>query len=148
MNKRVVNAKNREFIYSEAEKLYVYDLLTIEETAKKAKVSPRTVSNWKEKGDWDTKRAAFLKSKQAFHKDLYEFARKLMDDMIANIDNKEDISSAKSSLFCRMLPLIVKIKEYEDVVNKHDEKTEKKGLSPEILRTIEEEILGIKRNVK
>jgi len=143
-----VNKQNRELIYSEAERLYVYDLLTIEETAKKIKVSPRTISYWKERGDWDVKKQSFLKSKQAFHKDLYELARKLMDGILIDIENNEEISSSRSSLFCKMLPLIVKIKEYEDVVNKYEEKPEKKGLSPEILRKIEEEILGIKRNVK
>ena len=46
--------------------------------------------------------------------------------------------------FTRMLPLIGKVKEDEDEAKANEKQEERKGLTPELIKTIEEEILGIK----
>ena len=40
--------------------------------------------------------------------------------------------------------LITKIKEYEDIVSQKESKTESKGITPDFVQLIEEEILGIR----
>lgn len=138
---------NKSLYFNEAERIYVYELASIEETAAKVNVSPRTIAIWKVKGDWDVKRKKYLKSKQAFHEELYDFARKLMHDIKTDLENGVKVDTGRMYAFTRMLPLITKIKEYEDVAAlMKDKPSESKGLTKDIIRTIEEEILGMKSN--
>ena len=138
---------NKSLYINEAERIYVYELASVEETAAKVNVSTRTISMWKSKGDWDVKRKRFLHSKQAFHEELYDFARKIMREIKTDLENGEKVDTGRMYAFTKMLPLITKIKEYEDVATlMKDKPTESKGLTKEIIRTIEEEILGMKPN--
>lgn len=142
-----MNLNNKFLHFNEAERIYVYELATIEETASKANVSTRTIAEWKLKGDWDIKRKQFLKSKQAFHEELYDFARKIMHEIKVDLENGEKIDTGRMYAFTKMLPLITKIKEYEDVAAlMKDKPQENKGLTKDIIKTIEEEILGMKSN--
>lgn len=141
-----MNLNNKFLHFNEAERVYVYELATIEETASKANVSPRTIAEWKIKGDWDVKRKRYLKSKQAFHEELYEFARKILRDIKTDWENGEQVDTGRMYSFTRMLPLITKIKEYEDVaalMKEKDKKKESKGLTKEVIRSIEENVLGM-----
>lgn len=135
---------SKSLYFNEAERVYVYEHLSIDETAAKVNVAPRTIANWKVKGDWDSKRKKYLKSKQAFHEELYEFARKLMQDIKIDLDNGEKVDTGRMYAFTRMLPLIAKVKDYEEIVSIKEKSTENKGLTKELIRTIEEEILGMK----
>ena len=132
--------------YNEAERLYVYDHLGIEEIASKLNLGSRTVRNWKDENDWDKKRKEYLKSKQAFHEELYEFARKLMHSIQEDLANGEKVDPGRMYAFTRMLPLITKIKEYEDISSKKEKIQENKGLTEDIIKLIEEEVLGITGN--
>ena len=134
---------------NEAERLYVYELLSMEEVASRLHITSRTVANWKAKGDWEIKKKRFLKSKQAFHEELYEFARKILRDIKSDLENGEKVDTGRMYAFTKMLPLITKIKEYEDVatlMKEKDKQKESKGLTKEIIRSIEEDILGMKSN--
>jgi len=138
---------NNKFLhFNEAERIYVYELATIEETAAKANVSPRTIAEWKIKGDWDVKRKRYLKSKQAFHEELYEFARKIMKEIKTDVENGTKVNTGRMYAFTKILPLITKIKEYEDIValmKGKDKNKESKGLTKEVIRSIEENVLGM-----
>lgn len=138
---------SKSLYFNEAERIYVYELRSVEETAAKVNVCSRTIIKWKLNGDWDTKRRQFLKSKQAFHEELYDFARKIMHEIKADLENGEKIDTGRMYAFTKMLPLITKIKEYEDVALLMKNKPqENKGLTKDIIKTIEEEILGMKSN--
>ena len=135
---------NKAYLYNEAERFYVYNECTIDETASKLELNPKTICRWKAKGNWDQKREEFRKSKQAFHSELYEFARKLMRDISSDMDNGKKIDPGRMYAFTRMLPLIGKVKEYEDEAIAGEKQEKNKGLTPDLIKTIEEEILGIK----
>lgn len=137
---------SKAHLYNEAERLYVHELKTVAETAKKVNVSVLTISKWKEKGEWELKRKDYLKSKQAFHQELYEFARKLMKDISTDMDNGEKVDPGRMYAFCKVIPMFVKVKEYEEAAGKKDEKQEHRGLTPELIRDIEEKVLGITYN--
>ena len=51
--------------YNEAERLYLYDNLSIDEICKQLNLSRRTVYYWKNKFHWDKKRAERFKNKEA-----------------------------------------------------------------------------------
>lgn len=137
---------SKEYLANEAERLYVYDYNSIDEISAKMNVSQKTLCRWKEKFDWEYKRKSFLKSKQSFHQELYEFARKLMKDISADIDSGEKIDPGRMYAFCRIIPMFTKVKDYEDGVAKKDRPEKSRGLTPELIAQIEEEVLGITRN--
>lgn len=137
---------NKQYLFVEAERQYIYKFMTIEEISSRLNVSTKTLTKWKEQGDWNNKRKEFLKSKQSFHEEMYVFARKLMNDIMADIDNGEKIDPGRMYAFCRIIPMFVKVKNYEDIVHKPEEKGKQKGLSAELIEQIEREVLGINPN--
>jgi len=135
----------RNELFAEAEKMYVIDQCNLEKIAEELALNSKTVIRWKQHGNWEEKRAEYIKSKQMFHEELYHFARKLMHSIEADIEKGEKTDSAKMYTFLRMLPSITKVKEYEEVMNKKQTLAEDKtSLTPEDVREIEE-LLGIKR---
>jgi len=131
--------------FYEAEKMFVHENLTSAEIAARLKLSEKTIRAWRNEGGWVEKRNQYLRKDVAFHEELYEFSRKLMRTINSDIENGQKTNTGQLYTFSKILSLITKVKEYEDVVAKKD-KRRKKGLSPEIIRQIEEEILGIKHN--
>ena len=69
-----------------------------------------------------------------------------MKDISCDMDNGEKIDPGRMYAFCRIIPMFTKVKDYEDVVAKKDEHNKPKGLTPELISQIEEEILGIKHS--
>jgi len=131
---------------SEAENLFVYKLKTVETIANELNLSRKTVMVWKEKGDWEHKRKLYLKSKLAFHEEIFEFARKIMKDISEDMENGNKIDASRMYAFCKIVPMFMKVKDYEDVMAAIKGKKEKpKGLTADIIAQIEEEVLGIQR---
>lgn len=136
----------KDLLSSDAERMYVVEQHGLERIADDLGLNIKTVFAWKQEGDWEAKRFEFIKSKQMFHEDLYNFARKLMRSIEADIDEGRKSDNGKLYTFTKMLPLITKIKQYEDIVAKKQEDTkDKTTLSTEDVREIEE-LLGIRRH--
>lgn len=135
---------NKEYLANEAERLYVISCNTVDEIASKLNISTKTVCRWKDKFDWEQKKLSYTRSKQCFHEELYEFARKLMDGISADLEAGEKVDPGRMYAFCRVIPMFAKVKDYEDVVSKKDKKpTTPRGLTPDVVAQIEEEVLGI-----
>ena len=137
---------NKQYLIGEAENLFVYKLKTVETIANELNLSRKTVMNWKEKGDWDNKRKLYIKSKIAFHEELFEFARKIMKDITEDMEKGNKIDAGRMYAFCKLVPMFTKVKDYEDIVAKKEEKAAPRGLTPELIAQIEEEVLGITHN--
>ncbi|MDD3013448.1 MAG: hypothetical protein PHC34_07065 [Candidatus Gastranaerophilales bacterium] len=135
----------KQLYYSDAERMYIVNQMTIEEIASRANSNERTIRRWKEEGDWDTKKTQYLLSKQMFHEELYEFARKLMNRIKEDLENGEKVDTGRMYAFIRMLPMILKVKEYEDISTKKEAQDDKKGLSQDVVALIEQEVLGLNR---
>jgi hypothetical protein len=134
----------KHLLFADAETLYVIEQRTVEEISEKLKVNEKTVRNWKAEGNWDSKRIQYIKSKQMFHEDLYNFARKLMATIEDSFEKGERVDPGRLYAFMRMVPMITKIRDYEAVIAKSKSKKEnQKGLSKETVKQIESEILGI-----
>ena len=139
---------SKKYLFNEAERLFIYEFLTVDDIASRLNINRKTVMKWKDEGDWDKKRKDFLKSKQSFHEELYEFARKLMKDISIDMDNGEKVDPGRMYAFCRLIPMFTKVKDYEENISKKDETKQQKGLTPELIQKIEEEVLGITYNEK
>ncbi len=137
---------NKEYLANEAERLYVISCNTADEIASKLNISTKTVCRWKEKFDWERKKLSYTRSKQCFHEELYEFARKLMKDITADMDAGEKVDPGRMYAFCKVIPMFTKVKDYEDIVSKKEKKETPRGLTPELIARIEEEVLGITPN--
>ena len=135
----------KEVLLENAQRLYVIEQMTIDEVARKVDVNERTIRRWKTEHNWDLRKEQYIKTKQMFHEELYNFARKLMVSIEYDMDNNEKVDPGRMFAFTKMLPLITKIKEYEDDVSKRGtEDTGSKELSPEFMKAINEAFLGIK----
>lgn len=137
MNKRDVFLEN-------AERLYVVEQMLIEDVAQRVGVSERTIRRWKDEFKWDYKREQYLNSKQMFHEELFNFARKLMASIELDMDNNEKIDPGRMFAFTKLLPMITKVKSYEDDVSHKDAKTQNTEITPEFIKEINETFLGIK----
>lgn len=127
-----------------AERMFVIEQMTINEIASQLQVHEKTIRNWKEEYNWASKRQQYVNTTTMFHEELFNFARKLMTSIEYDIDNNEKVDSGRMFAFTKMLPLITKIKAYEDEVAKKDTDNKSTELSPDFIRQINEEFLGIK----
>jgi len=127
----------------EAERLYIYDFKSVDEIASTLGVHPNTIISWRNKNNWEDKRQSYFRSKQCFHEELYEFARKLMKDIMADMDAGEKVDQSRMYTFCKVIPMFSKVKDYEDVMSTKNKQTAR-GLTPDLIAQIEEEVLGIK----
>lgn len=134
----------KEVLLESAQRMYVVEQMTIDEISSKLELNEKTIRRWKQRYDWDYKKENYINSKSMFHEELYNFARKLMTSIEADMDNKEKIDPGRMFAFTKMLPLITKIKDYEDSVSKKQTEGENKGITPDFVKLIETEILGMK----
>ncbi|MCD8024183.1 MAG: hypothetical protein LUE64_01465 [Candidatus Gastranaerophilales bacterium] len=141
-----MNLNSKKYLINEAERMFLYEFISLEEISNRLHLNRKTVMDWKEKYGWEKRKVDFLKSKQCFHEELYEFARKLMKDISIDLDNGEKVDPGRMYAFCRIIPMFTKVKDYEDIVAKKEKKETQKGLTPELIAQIEEEVLGITQN--
>lgn len=135
---------NREVAIELAERFYVIELMTLEEVAQKVGVNERTIRRWKKEYNWERKKSQFLNSKQMFHEELFSFARKLMHSIEFDINNNERVDPGRMFAFTKLLPMVIKIKAYEDDISKQNNNDEVKEITPEFIKEINEQFLGIK----
>lgn len=76
--------------YKHAETLFLQDNLSVDEICKNLNVSRRTLFYWREKYEWDKKKAAKFAKKEAFSKELQGFVEKLMAKITTDMQNKKN----------------------------------------------------------
>ena len=126
-------------LFKQAEQMYLKGL-TVSEISLELGIAKRTLFYWKKQYGWDKKRKESMYDKFQFKEDLQKFAQKLMN-RIANSKQQEiPISQAEYYSLVNILKLFQELKELE-TPNKTPQA--KKELSPDFIRQIEREILGI-----
>lgn len=134
----------KQLYFEEAERLFVIEQMTINEISKRLGLGEKTVWLWKEEGHWDEKKQQFISSKQGFHEELYEFSRLLMQKVREDLEAGKPVDAGRLYTLGKMIPLITKVKAYEDVVTQKDKAGEvQKGLTEDVVKAIEKEVLGI-----
>lgn len=132
-----------------AANLYIEKFMTLETIAKQLNVSERTLQRWKTEGNWNEKRSEYLKSNTTFQEDLYSFGKKLLDSIMSDMSNGKKVEPSRLYTVTKIINMLKNVKTYEDsaVTKKCEMETSKSvGLSPDVIREIEEKILGITYN--
>ncbi len=129
--------------YKQAEKMYIYDKTPLEEIGTKLNISRRTLFYWKKKYEWDRKRFETERNQENFSNELFEFARKLMQKISKDIDNKRQTPQSEIYSLMKILKNIPQVKQYENSNQKSKQPKPTGQLTPEIIEQIEREVLGM-----
>lgn len=129
--------------YKQAEKMYIYDKIPLEEIGIKLNISRRTLFYWKKKYEWDRKRFGSERNQEIFSEELLEFVRKLMQKISTDIDNKTPIPQSEIYSLMKILKNIPQVKQYENSNQKSKQQKPTRQLVPEIIEQIEKDALEL-----
>lgn len=126
-------------LFKQAEQMYLKGL-TISEISLDLGIAKRTLFYWKKQYDWDKKRKESMYDKSQFKEDLQKFAQKLMEKITNSNKTNSPINQAEYYSLVNILNYLPELKEN----NTQNETPQiKNELSPDFIRQIEREILGI-----
>ena len=126
-------------LFKQAEQMYLKGS-TVNEISLELGIAKRTLFYWKKQSDWDKKRKESMYDKSQFKEDLQKFAQKLMDKIANSNKTNSQISQAEYYSLVNILNFLPELKENNTQKETPQIKTE---LSPDFIRQIEREILGI-----
>ena len=126
-------------LFKQAEQMFLKGL-TVSEISLELGIAKRTLFYWKKQYDWDKKRKESMYDKSRFKDDLQKFAQKLMDKIANSNKTNSQISQAEYYSLVNILNFLHELKENNTQTETPQIKTE---LSPDFIRQIEREILGI-----
>ena len=126
-------------LFKQAEQMYLKGS-TVSKISLELGIAKRTLFYWKKQYDWDKKRKESMYDKFQFKEDLQKFAQKLMDKIANSNKTNSQISQAEYYSLVNILNFLPELKENNTQNETPQIKTE---LSPDFIRQIEREILGI-----
>ena len=126
-------------LFKQAEQMYLKGS-SVSEISLDLGIAKRTLFYWKKQYDWDKKRQESMYDKYQFKEDLQKFAQKLMDKIANSNKTNSQISQAEYYSLVNILNLLPDLKENNTQTETPQIKAE---LSPDFIRQIEREILGI-----
>lgn len=126
-------------LFKQAEQMYLKGS-TVSEISLELGIAKRTLFYWKKQYDWDKKRKESMYDKSKLKEDLKKFAQKLMEKIANNNKTNSQISQAEYYSLVNILNFLPELKENNTQTETPQIKTE---LSPDFIRQIEREILGI-----
>lgn len=126
-------------LFKQAEQMYLKGS-TVSEISLELGIAKRTLFYWKKQYDWNKKRKESEYYKSQFKEDLQKFAQKLMDKIANSNKTNSQISQAEYYSLVNILNFLPELKENNTQNETPQIKTE---LSPDFIRQIEREILGI-----
>ena len=130
---------------TQAEHMYIYNKKSLTEIGMELGLSRRILFYWKKEYNWDKKRFDAEHRKDRFSEELLEFARKMMNKISANIDNNQKTPPPEIYSLINILKNIPLVKQYTDSLQPEQTPKQKPTgcLTPDIVRQIEREILGM-----
>ena len=126
-------------LFKQAEQMYLKGS-TVSEISLELGIAKRTLFYWKKQYDWDKKRKESMYDNSQFKEDLQKFAQKLMEKIANSNKTNSQISQAEYYSLVNILNFLPELKENNTQTETPQIKTE---LSPDFIRQIEREILGI-----
>jgi len=136
----------KQTLVQDALTLYAEKFMTLDKIAKQLNVSERTLRRWKNANNWDDKKYRFIKNQTLFHEDLFKFGQALLKSFKNDLAIGEKIEPARMYTAFKIFNLLKVVKTNEEEISKEKRKmleTKPKGLTPKIIREIEESVLGI-----
>ena len=137
----------KQTLAQDAFRFYAEKFMSLEDIARQLHLNERTLRRWKKSDDWETKRTEYLRTKTTLHSDLYDFTRSLINSIERDMENNGKVEPARYYAVTKMLKLIGVVKSYEDDITRASSKPKEekpKGLTPDVIREIEESVLGIR----
>ena len=130
---------------TQAEHMYIYDKKSLAEIGMELGLSRRILFYWKKEYNWDKKRFDAEHNKDRFSEELLEFVRKMMNKISVDIDNNQKTPPPEMYSLINILKEIPLVKHYTDFLQQEQTPKQKPtgSLSPDIVRQIEREILGM-----
>lgn len=126
-------------LFKQAEQMYLKGS-TVSKISLELGIAKRTLFYWKKQYYWDKKRKESMYDKFQFKEDLQKFAQKLMEKIANSNKTNSQISQAEYYSLVNILNFLPELKENNTQNETPQIKTE---LSPDFIRQIEREILGI-----
>lgn len=126
-------------LFKQAEQMFLKGS-TVSKISLELGIAKRTLFYWKKQYDWDKKRKESMYDKSQFKEDLQKFAQKLMEKIANSNKTNSQISQAEYYSLVNILNFLPELKENNTQNETPQIKTE---LSPDFIRQIEREILGI-----
>ena len=126
-------------LFKQAEQMYLKGS-TVSKISLELGIAKRTLFYWKKQYDWDKKRKEAMYDKSQFKEDLQKFAQKLMERIENSNKSNNQISQAEYYSLVNILNFLPELKENNTQTENPQIKTE---LSPDFIRQIKREILGI-----
>ena len=128
--------------YNQAEAMFLQDNLSVDEICKNLNVSRRTIFYWREKYEWDRKKAEKLATKDKFSKELQSFAEKLMAKLTTDMQNKKPVNQSEYYTLTNLLKYLPELVKIE--FKQQTETPKPTGqLSEDFVKQIEKEFFGI-----
>ena len=128
--------------YKHAETLFLQDNLSVDEICKNLNVSRRTIFYWREKYEWDRKKAEKLATKEKFSKELQSFAEKLMAKLTTDMQNKKPVNQSEYYTLTNLLKYLPDVAKFE--LKQQSQTPKPTGqLSEDFVKQIEKEFFGI-----
>lgn len=136
----------KQTLAQDALTLYAEKFMTLENIAKRLNVNERTLRRWKKADNWDDKKYRFIKNQTLFHEDLFKLGQTLLKSIKNDLALGEKIEPSRMYTAFKIFNLLKIVKAYEEDISKEKRKmidTKPNGLTPGIIREIEESVLGI-----
>ena len=128
--------------YKHAETLFLQDNLSVDEICKNLNVSRRTLFYWREKYEWEKKKAAKFAKKEAFSKELQGFVEKLMAKITTDMQNKKTVNQSEFYTLTNLLKYVPDLVKLE--IKEHTQTPKHTGqLSEDFVKQIEKEFFGM-----
>ena len=130
----------------DALELYAEKFMTIGAIAKKLRINEKTLRRWKKADNWEEKRYRFIKTQSSLHQDLFKLGRVLLKSIKNDMAIGQKIEPPRMYFAMKIFNLLKVVKAYEDEIAAEKRKmaeTKPKGLTPDVIREIEESVLVI-----
>ena len=131
-------------------KLYAEKFMTLDDIAAQLHVNERTLRRWKAAENWEQKKYNLVKNQTTFHKELFNFGRVLLKSIKNDMEHGIKVEPARMFTATKIFSLLKGAKAYEDSIAKDKKEilnNKPTGLTPDVIRDIEEKVLGITYNV-
>ena len=129
--------------YKQAETIYIEGNMSLDNIALKLNISRRTFFYWKKKYEWDRKRYKTQRNQKIFSEELLDFARKLMQKISKDIDNKTPTPQSEIYSLMNILKKLPQVKQYENSNRKPKQSKTTGQLTSEIIEQIQRNVLGM-----
>src|SRR5574344_368888 len=134
---------NKLNLLEQAKDLYLVENMNADKVAEKLKISRRTVFNWIKKYKWNEGKIRIRDFSNQFSPELYSIGSKLLQKANNDLDNNRNLNLHSIRAIEEIIKIIVKSEKGNLERQKLKPKEKSQGLTPEFIKQIQHDFLGI-----